>query len=245
MKANLGPVAIVTLLLSTVALSSMRAQTLTTLYSFNGQADGGASYAGVISDNKGNLYGTASTAGAYGMGTVFKLSKKGLTVLHSFGSGNDGGIPYGGLVRDSAGNLYGTTLGGGAAAGGTVFEITANGEEKLLHSFAQNEGWSPVDGLLRDRLGNLFGTVQTGGDLQGVCDFQGCGAVFWLSPSGQERSVTFNGTDGSTPYGGLIEDNDGNFFGTTTAGGSAGCGHRVQNYSDRASDCPLQLPGGN
>ena len=87
--------------------------TETVLYSFNG-SDGGASYAGLIFDGAGNLYGTTGGGGAHDWGTVFKLVPNAdgswtESVLHSFDGNGDGGFPTAGLIFDAAGNLYGTT----------------------------------------------------------------------------------------------------------------------------------------
>ena len=46
----------------------------TVLYSFTGGSDGGFPVAALISDNAGNLYGTASSGGASNDGTVFKVT---------------------------------------------------------------------------------------------------------------------------------------------------------------------------
>jgi uncharacterized repeat protein (TIGR03803 family) len=203
---------------SLLAIPSMQAQTLRTLHNFTGEKDGGVPYAGLIHDEAGNLYGTASTGGAFMFGTVFELTSTGkLIVLHSFTGSNDGGTPYAALVRDAAGNLYGTTLAGGSYGDGTVFKIDVGGQETVLHSFSQvaGNGLSPVASVLRDKLGNFFGVAQTGGDLDD-CPPYGCGTVFWLNAAYKERSISFNGTDGATPYAGLIEDAEGNLYGTTT-----------------------------
>ena len=45
------------------------------LYSFQGGNDGTNPSAGLIAHKKGNLYGTTYAGGAYGFGTVFKLSQ--------------------------------------------------------------------------------------------------------------------------------------------------------------------------
>ena len=59
----------------------------------------------------GNFYGTTSSSGTNGYGTVFKISANGaLTSLYSFTGGNDGANPYAGLVQGSDGYFYGTTL---------------------------------------------------------------------------------------------------------------------------------------
>lgn len=100
------------------------------LHVFGMGTDGKNSFAGLVADAAGNLYGTTLFGGAFGGGTVFKLAPAGNgswteTVLHSFGNGTDGKGPFvGALILDGAGNLYGTTSGGGKFGGGTVFEIT-------------------------------------------------------------------------------------------------------------------------
>ena len=110
-----GALASATLLvLAPFAARSARAQTFTLLYSFAGASDGGFTYAGVVRDVAGNLYGTAYQGGAFGLGAVYKVDTTGKeTVLYSFAGGSDGANPHAGLVRDSAGNLYGTTAYGG------------------------------------------------------------------------------------------------------------------------------------
>lgn len=79
-------------------------------------ADGQLPVGGVLIDNAGNLYGTTADGGAYGEGTLFKVTPEGLeTVLHSFGGvSGDGANPYGNLKQDAFGNLYGVTNVGGA-----------------------------------------------------------------------------------------------------------------------------------
>ena len=47
---------------------------LTTLYGFTGGTDGAAPFAGLVQGIDGNFYGTTTSGGAFGFGTVFKLS---------------------------------------------------------------------------------------------------------------------------------------------------------------------------
>jgi uncharacterized repeat protein (TIGR03803 family) len=98
----------------------------TVLHNFYGYpADGAQPNAGVITDGKGNLYGTTAEGGTNGEGTVYELNSEGsVTLLHSFLSSSDGGYPKDGLIFDPAGNLYGTTYEGGSYDYGTVFELT-------------------------------------------------------------------------------------------------------------------------
>jgi uncharacterized repeat protein (TIGR03803 family) len=107
------------------------------LHNFNG-TDGGATFAGLVFDVAGNLYGTSGggdfTCYGHGCGTVFELTRSPNAagggwmerVLHSF-NGTDGSVPNG-LIIDAAGNLFGTTQTGGTGyycpyGCGTVFEI--------------------------------------------------------------------------------------------------------------------------
>ncbi len=54
----------------------------------------------------------------------------------------------------------------------------------------------------------------------------GLGTVYKLTPSGTETVLhSFaGGSDGATPYGGVILDRKGNLYGTTTDGGSSNAG---------------------
>jgi hypothetical protein len=161
-------------------------------------------------------------------------------VLHDFQGtygGGDGALPAASLVADSLGNLYGTTFWGGTGqciAGetnhgcGTVFEVsppaTQGGAwtETVLYSFRDgSDGGHPLASLIFDPQGNLYGTAAEGG---GVIT---CGVVFELSPPASKRDpwtetvlYTFTcGTDGASPAAGLVRDQAGNLYGTTTTKG--------------------------
>lgn len=81
---------------------------------------------GLLIDPAGNLYGTTWAAGAYGNGSVFKLSYSSgnwvFTDLYDFTGGSDGTRPQG-LTLDAHGNLWGSAD-GGAYGSGVVFELT-------------------------------------------------------------------------------------------------------------------------
>ncbi len=150
----------------------------TLLYSFtDANGDGAYPIGGVVRDQAGNLYGTASDGGANGIGMVFKLDKAGKeSVLYSFGTNKgDGAYPFAGLVRDAKGNLYGTAELGGANGPGAVFEVTPTGTETILHSFGGSDGSFPLAGLAQDAKGNLYGTATEGGA-------HNDGVVFKLTP---------------------------------------------------------------
>jgi uncharacterized repeat protein (TIGR03803 family) len=191
--------------------------TETVLHTFVGGVDGANPNGGMIRDQAGNLYGTTLLGGAFNQGTVFEVDANGReTILYSFAGSPDGARPYAGLVQDGAGNLYGTTLLGGAFDRGTVFELDANGKERLLYSFSgQVDGAYPNSVLILDGVGNLYGTTNEGGDAANH------GTVFKLDKQGTLTVLHAfaGGKDGSSPNAGLILDESGNLYGTTTQGG--------------------------
>jgi uncharacterized repeat protein (TIGR03803 family) len=203
-----------------------------TLYTFTGGTDGANPRPGVTADGAGNVYGTTENGGASGAGVVFQVTNSGETVLHNFTGGPDGGYPYAGVVLDASGNLYGTTTYGGTSqVSGTGFtgysgygavyklEISTQQETQLYAFPGGGDGVVPYAGLTADGDGNLYGTTEEGGAAN-------TGTVYKVDPAGQETVLySFTGgADGGYPYGGVILDSDGNLYGTTYLGGTAGFG---------------------
>ncbi len=216
--------------------------TLTTLHIFTG-ADGGLPVGGLVQGTDGNFYGTTAAGGIYGgdcgsegCGTVFKITPQGkLTTLYMF-EGADGLGPSTSLVQGSDGNFYGTTAVGGIYLSdcglngcGTVFKITPQGTLTTLHSFCSepncSDGSSPRAALVQASDGNFYGTTSA---VEGQECYSDCGTVFRITPSGDLTTLhTFSGFDGTSPQAALVQASDGNFYGTTVAGGRgcrAGCG---------------------
>jgi uncharacterized repeat protein (TIGR03803 family) len=194
------------------------------LYAFSGSPDGATPFAGLIFDNAGNLYGTTTTGGLNGFGTVFELSPPGSgwteQVLYNFQGGSDGSFPTGGLAFDQSGNLYGSTNKGGMGGGGTVFQLTPSGGSwtySLLYSFTGSTGCGPFSDLGFDGAGNLYGTT--------LCDgASNAGNVFKLTPSGGSWTYSSlhdftNGSDGGYPRSNVTFDTAGNLYGTASRGG--------------------------
>ncbi len=194
---------------------------LTTLYNFcsqSGCVDGGYPEGGLVQDVvTGDFYGTTYFFGVSAGGTVFKLSRDGtLTTLHSF-SGPDGLYPMSGLLQASNGILYGTTNEGGGTVNcylgcGTIYEITRNGAFTTLYYFSEPGPSNPYMGaLIQGTDGRLYGTTFSGG---GSGDD---GTVFRISLSGNLTVLfAFDGNDGASPHGGLVEATNGTFYGTTS-----------------------------
>jgi len=191
----------------------------TVLHSFGGSGDGMSPEGGLVQVSNGAFYGTTKGGGANGYGTAFKMTTAGVeSVLHSFGGGTDGINPYGNLIQASDGNLYGTTELGGGHSLGTVFKMTTSGGESVFHSFgAAGDGSNPYGDVIQAKDGNFYGTTTLGGA-------NGLGIVFKITTAGAETvlySFGASGTDGTNPYGGLIQASDGNLYGLTQGGGAS------------------------
>lgn len=151
-----------------------------------------------------------------------------LSVLYNFGSnsGDPYNPSYSGIVAQGRdGNLYSSAVHGGTCCG-AVFQITPAGKLTNIHSFtgSGNDGAFPQGGVTLGTDGNFYGTTYEGGSVT-------AGAVFKVTPSGTYTTLhSFTGgSDGAYPYAPPVEGNDGNFYGTTTAGGNtvtcgSGCG---------------------
>ena len=99
---------------------------------------------------------------------------------------------------------------------GTVFKISPNGALTNLYSFTgTNDGGDPYAGLVQGSDGNFYGTTGEGGT-------NGHGTVFKISPNGAMTTLySFQHyNDGANPDAGLVQGSDGNFYGTTSNGGS-------------------------
>ena len=99
-------------------------------------------------------------------------------------------------------------------------------QELVLYNFAGvPDGAAPYDygNLVFDSSGNLYGTTQTGGASSN-------GTIFQLVPGSpawtENQLYSFTGgSDGASPYAGLVFDGAGNLYGTAGAGGSStACG---------------------
>lgn len=149
-----------------IAFSITTAGTYRQVHTFGGGSKDGKNPLGTLTDVGGKLYGTTFYGGAYGYGTVFRLTTSGVErVLYSFDDSGAGGgyFPAAGLTNIGR-ILYGTTSSGGSSDDGTVFQISTDGSYTQLHSFSG----SPTDGAepyasLIDVDGILYGTTHSGG----------------------------------------------------------------------------------
>ena len=179
----------------------------------------------------GNFYGTTYVGGAGGIGTIYSITPDGTaTVLHSFGDGsvvNDGANPESKPILGSDGNFYGTTYGGGSSNnGGTIYQMTPSGTVTILHMYddgsVANDGSAPSAALVEGADHAFYGVTPAGGSA-------GQGVLFRVTASGSYAILHSFGdgtvqNDGSADRSALTLASDGSFYGTTSAGGSAGQG---------------------
>lgn len=187
--------------------------------------DGAFLVNGLMQGTDGNFYGMADDGGLHGFGTLYKLTSAGkLTVLHPFDE-TDGAFPRTAPFQGVDGNLYGAAILGGLANAGVAFEATTKGGFNLLHSFGNStgDGQEPDSVLIQGFDGAFYGTTFSGGA-------SGAGSVYRIGTDGTE-SVLYSftgGVDGDHPGtdlgGNLVAASDGNYYGTTLSGGSAGQG---------------------
>jgi len=208
--------------------------TLTTLINFN-SSNGANPFGGLIRGTDGNFYGTTASGGTFGAGTIFRITPGGvLTTLVNF-NGTNGSAPYASLIQGSDGSFYGTTTLGGTPGFGTVFKMTIGGTLTTLVNFNRTNGSTPYGGLVQGTDGNFYGTTYDGGSSTGAFPFactSGCGTVFKMTGSGTLSTLynftfdnnTAKSITGSYPNAGLVQGSDGNFYGTTSAGGTLDVG---------------------
>ena len=194
------------------------------LHSFSA-AEGAKPRGGLVPGADGSFYGVTSAGGTNGFGSVFQCRTNGeVSMLWSFGDGSELN-PGSGLTLGPDGNLYGTTVSGGSAnpsVHGTIFRLTPEGAHTTLAVFNGTNGHEALGRLCSATGGEFWGTTVAGGD-------NDAGVIFKVATNGVlTRLVSFTDFDppnlGANPYGGLVGDGAGNFYGTTAMGGLFGFG---------------------
>ena len=152
------------------------------------------------------------------------LSAQTFTTLFRF-DGADGRQPVAALVQGVDGNLYGTAPYAGVNGYGTVFKMTPSGALTTPYSFCSQSGCAdgefPYSALVQAD-GGFYGTTVNGGDTGNS------GTAFKITPNGTLTMLDsfcaqgfYPCPDGSYPYAGLVQATNGDFYGTTRAGGQA------------------------
>jgi uncharacterized repeat protein (TIGR03803 family) len=111
--------------------------------------------------------------------------------------------------------FYGASYG---PANGTVFKLSPRGSLTTLHTFTGADGATPLAPPIQGTDGNFYGTTSAGGSSKACSG--GCGTVYRITPSGTFTTLrSFDSSNGATSWAPLVQGTDGNFYGTTYAGG--------------------------
>jgi uncharacterized repeat protein (TIGR03803 family) len=222
---------------------------LTQIHSFTAQhadftnADGVVPTGRLVLAGDGNLYGLTHQGGSGNAGTLFSINPAtgAFAVVHSFGAlsgptqanNADGALATTGMTAAHDGTLYGVTCSGGSGGAGTAFQfVPSTGVLTTIAAFStavSSTNACPSSRLLLGIDGNFYGTT---------LGFAQAGTLFRLSPQGSVSTLyTFDegffdgvgcratiNTSGLTATGDLIDDSQGNLYGTAFSGGLGAAG---------------------
>lgn len=151
---------------------------------------------GDLVETNGKLYGMTREGGTNGAGTLFEFDPTTavLTKKVDFGGAN-GRNPMGTLCMVSNGKFYGLASGGNSGSG-LIFEYDPTSNIYATKAdFDYDNGSNPMGSLMQSSNGKLYGLSSYGGSPELGTMFS-----FDISSSAITKLVTFDGTNGSTPY---------------------------------------------
>ncbi len=196
------------------------------VHQFDGSADGSHPEGDLVQGVDGAFYGTTSSGGPTGYGTIFKVMPDGtdFVVLHSFEGDTNLVVAFrytsSSLMQGRDGVLYGTAC--SLYAANQIFKLNPDGTGfQILGTIASPRGEQVNPGLLQGADGGLYGVTQDGGAF-------GMGTIYRLKTDGTEFEVLydFGGVQGDAahPQDALIQAAGGKLYGTTGAGGANALG---------------------
>lgn len=176
----------------------------------------------IFSQSK-EYWGMTEKGGKDNLGCIFVMDEYGENqqIVHDFEYKQAGaGFDLSKMLLGSDGLMYGATEYGGYSNTGVIFSYnTSTRVYTRLYDFEKNAGNSPQGELLEASDGKLYGTTKKGGQ-----NDLGVLYCFDLSTNTYSVKYHFDGTNGSAPNGGLVEDENGVLFGMTNRGGASGLG---------------------
>jgi len=182
---------------------------LTSFHSFTDGSDGAYPWATPIQAPNGKVYGITNNGS--NPGKIYRISSGSFSTIGTAPSST-----IAPLILGSDGKLYGTTPKGGTFNQGTVFQMTLDGKVKIIYSFGANgtDGTNPAGPVMQAADGKLYGTTTWGGT-------KGVGTTFSMTTSGGGYKLlhSFQTTDGSNPYGGLVQGSNKFLYGVASRGG--------------------------
>ncbi|WP_274474905.1 choice-of-anchor tandem repeat GloVer-containing protein [Mangrovimonas aestuarii] len=185
--------------------------------------NGGGPFGSLIEASNGKFYGMTYGGGENYQGVIFEYDLINNIYIKKYDFNDvDGIYPRGNLLEAVDGILYGMTSSGGSNGFGVLFEFEINtGNYNVELDFdGANLGRMPMGSLIQSSNGKLYGmTYQGGTSNYGVLfEYNHVDDIF-------AKKVDFVGTNGRSPYGDLLEANNGNLYGVTAQGGTGGSGY--------------------
>lgn len=198
--------------------------------------DGSSPLGSLVQAPDGYLYGTAAAGGTSNRGTIYRihLDGSGFEVMHEFtdlSTGDpavnvDGAAPGAGLTNGGDGLLYGVASAGGANGVGTLFSLDPNSRLLTkLHDFDAPNGANPSGALIVGLDSRLYG-VTGGGGTNSSGTTTNLGTIYSIARDGTGFSKlhSFDGSQGSSPFGPLLQLDETTFVGIAARGGTCGQG---------------------
>jgi uncharacterized repeat protein (TIGR03803 family) len=193
----------------------------------------------VILGSDGHFYGTTEGGGGAPPlafdGAVYKLAPKTHAFTNVYGFSISGNFqPHAALVQGTDGNFYGSTYytpgNSSPTQFGAFFKLTPAGQ---ITFYPQTLKLAVEGPLIQASDANFYG--MSGGE--GLFGISSTPSVFSMTPSGVVTILhTFGqGSDGTFPWGTVVQGPNGNLYGTTSLGGTAGQGVLFEISTDGTS----------
>jgi uncharacterized repeat protein (TIGR03803 family) len=199
-----------------IHIPTVQYTTLFTLQSPTGRSPRNELVRGV----NGRLFGIAIEGGPNNQGSIFSIKDDGTDYQMIYAFQSIERASFGSLLPNGDGRMFGMTGFGGATHAGTIFQINEDGSGfSTLHEFDFSDGGYPNANLIKTTGGELLGMTQSGGQF-------GYGTIFKIGTNGTgfSKIYDFDGTNGATPKGSLIQGSDGMLYGMTYQGGTGNKG---------------------
>ncbi len=191
------------------------AESLSALINFDATVIGGDSKGKIFEADNGLLYGTTTTGGPLGNGTLFSYdpSNQQLTKIIDFET-SLGFSAKATLIQSNNGFIYGLCHGGGQYANGTIFKLDTNTNSVTKVADFNSEGKFPQV-LVQGDNGLLYGIAQQGGNSD-------VGTIFEFDPpqSSLAKIHDFEAAASGAYPTGIMYNGEGKLVGTTQSGGN-------------------------
>ncbi len=169
---------------------------------------------GVVKASDGKIYGTTLNGLIFSFDPVNEIVQTQSFPIVSESKGN--------LIQASNGLLYGTTFQGGSNNNGSIYsyDIFSNTLNIIYSLSGTGTDGGGTNGLLQAGNGILYGMTLGAGQY-------GKGVIFSFDLSNNQYTVlkNFDGANGDTPFGSLMQASDGKLYGVTRSGGTFGKGN--------------------